>query len=104
VTQLKPDRFVIASVLFLSCGLWLIFGYCNGTAGMRLASPLSGASLNICITTNGPGAPGGIALTAIGVLLLIWALIWSIVGQFRLDGPSSKTAKPPKAWDWKDRS
>jgi hypothetical protein len=93
---LKPDRFVIGSVLFLSWGLWLIFGYCNGTAGMNLASPLSGASLNICITTNGPGAPGGIALTAVGVLLLIWALVWSIVGQFRRDGSREKRAELPK--------
>jgi hypothetical protein len=96
VNQLKPDRFVIGSVLFLSWGLWLIFGYCNGTAGMSLASPLSGASLNICITTNGPGASGGVVLTSIGALLLIWALIWSIVGQFRRDGSREKRAELPK--------
>jgi hypothetical protein len=101
---LKPDRFVIASVLFLCWGLWLIFGYCNGTAGMSVASPLSGASLNICITTKGPGAAGGVALVAMGVLLLIWALIWSIAGQFRRDESSGKAANLPRSWDWKDRS
>lgn len=96
MTELKPDRFVIGSVLFLSWGLWLIFGYCNGTVGMSAAWPLSGASLNICITTNGPGAPGGVMLTSIGVLLLIWALIWSIVGQFRRNGSREKRTELSK--------
>jgi uncharacterized membrane protein len=91
VTQMKPDRFVIASVLFLCTGLGLIFGYCNGTVGMSMATPLSGSSLNICTTTNGPGA-----LTVMGVLLLIFALIWSIVGQFRRDGAGGKRAELPK--------
>jgi hypothetical protein len=96
VTQLKPDRFVIGSVLFLSWGLWLIFGYCHGTVGMNVVFPMSGASLNICITTYGPGALGGVALTAIGVLLLIGALIWSIVGQFRRDGSREERAELPR--------
>jgi hypothetical protein len=93
---LKPDRFVIASVLFLSWGLWLIFGYGKGTAGLSLGTPLSASSLNINITTNGAGAPGGLALAMLGVLLLFWALIWSIVGQFRRDGSGSKKPELPK--------
>jgi uncharacterized membrane protein len=63
---------------------------------MSAAWPLSGASLNICITTNGPGAPGGVMLTSIGVLLLIWALIWSIVGQFRRNGSREKRTELSK--------
>jgi hypothetical protein len=97
VAQLKPDRFVIASALFLSWGLWLIFGYGKGTAGMSLGTPLSASSLKISITTNGAGAPGGLVLTMLGALLLFWALVWSIVGQFRRDGSSSKKPESPKA-------
>jgi hypothetical protein len=93
---MKPDRFVIASVLFLAWGLWLIIDYCHGAVGMNAVFPMSGASLNICITTYGPGAPGGVVLTAIGVLLLIWALIWSIVGQFRRDGSREKRTERQK--------
>jgi len=96
VTNLKPDRFVIASVLFLSWGLWLILGYCKGTAGISLGTPLSASSLNVSITSNGAGAPGGLALIALGVLLLIWALLWSIVGQFRRDKPKEQRAEQPK--------
>jgi hypothetical protein len=63
---------------------------------MSIGSPLSASLLNICITTYGPGAPGGVVLTSIGVLLLIWALVWSIVGQFRRDGSREKRPELPK--------
>lgn len=84
---MRPDRPLIVSVLCLAAGLGLIFGYCNGTAGMSAAYPLSGASLNVAITTNGPGALGGVALTALGLLLLIWAFLAAIVSQIRGAGP-----------------
>jgi hypothetical protein len=93
---IKPDRFVIASVLFLSTGLGLIFGYCNGTVGMSAAFPLSGASLNICTTTNGPGALGGVVLTVTGALLLLCALFLSILRQFPKKESSGSSIHPPK--------
>ena len=34
----------------------------------------------------GPAAIGGLGLTALGLLLLIWALICAILGQFRVIG------------------
>lgn len=83
---MKPDRFLIASVVLLTIGLYLTFGYCNGTVGMSAAYPLSAAKLNISVTTTGPGALGGPALTGLGVLLLLWALIGAVVGQIRLIG------------------
>lgn len=94
--MIKPDRFVIASVLFLSTGLGLIFGYCNGTVGMSAAFPLSGASLNICTTTNGPGALGGVVLTVTGVLLLLCALFLSILRQFPKKESSGSAIHPPR--------
>jgi hypothetical protein len=50
---------------------------------MSAAYPFSAATVNICTTTTGPGALGGVALTVLGVLLLIWALLCAIAGQFR---------------------
>ena len=76
---MRADRPLISSVLCLAAGLGLIFGYCNGTAGISAAYPLTGASVNICTTTTGPGALGGVVLTALGALLLIWALLCAIV-------------------------
>ncbi|HEY1159821.1 MAG TPA: hypothetical protein VGE83_04280 [Terracidiphilus sp.] len=81
---MRPDRSLIASVVFLAIGLGFLFGYCHGTAGLSAAIPVSGASFNLCVTTTGPGALGGFALTVLGVLLLLWATLCAIVGQVRL--------------------
>jgi hypothetical protein len=43
---------------------------------------MSGASLQMSISTAGPAAIGGMALTALGLLLMLWALVCAIVGQF----------------------
>ena len=93
---MKPDRPLIVSVLLLAAGLGLIFGYCHGTVGLNAAIPVSGASFNLCTTTTGPGALGGFALTVLGLLLLIWALVCAIMGQIRLLGPGRKREEPPK--------
>ena len=81
---MRSERPLIASVLFLATGLSLIFGYCNGTSSLNAAYPIAASVLHLDITTSGPAALGGITLTAIGVLLLIWALLGAIVGQITL--------------------
>ena len=81
---MRSERPLIASVLFLATGLSLIFGYCNGTSSLNAAYPMAASVLHLDITTAGPAALGGITLTAIGVLLLIWALLGAIVGQITL--------------------
>jgi hypothetical protein len=93
---MKPDRSLIASVAFLAIGLGILFGYCHGTAGLSAAIPVSGASFNLCITTTGPGALGGFAMTVIGVLLLLWAVFLAIMGQIRLLGPGGKREEGTK--------
>ena len=87
---MKSDRPMILSVVLLAAGLGILFGYCHGTAGLSAAIPVSGASFNLCITTTGPGALGGFALTVLGVLLLLWAVFLAIVGEIRLLGPRRK--------------
>ena len=81
---MRSERPLIACVLFLATGLSLIFGYCNGTSSLNAAYPMAASVLHLDITTSGPAALGGITLTAIGVLLLIWALLGAIVGQITL--------------------
>jgi hypothetical protein len=76
---MKSNRSLIAAVLLLAAGLGLIFFYCNGTTSMNVGYPFSGSALHIAITTLGPAAVGGVALTALGLLLLIWAFVWAIV-------------------------
>jgi hypothetical protein len=78
---MRSERPLIASVVFLATGLSLIIGYCDGTTSFNAAYPLANSALHLDITTIGPAALGGIALTAFGLLLLIWALLAAIVGQ-----------------------
>jgi hypothetical protein len=78
---MRADRPLIGAVLFLALGLGLIFGYCNGTTGMSVGFPFSGSSLQVAFTTYGPAVPGGLALVAIGLLLLLVALLAAIVGE-----------------------
>jgi hypothetical protein len=79
---MRADRPLIGAVLFLGCGLALILGYCHGTTGFNAAYPFSGSTLHIELTTVGPAVLGGVACTAIGVLLLVWAFLAAIVSLF----------------------
>jgi hypothetical protein len=87
---MRSDRPLILSILFLATGLTLIFGYGNGTAGFNAAYPVAGASLQLSIATYGPAAVGGLGLTALGLLLLAWALICGIIGQLQLIGTTPR--------------
>ncbi len=81
---MKPDRPLILSILFLAEGLTLIFGYADGTTGLSAAWPVASSTLHINVNTTGPPALGGIALLAIGVLLLLWSLLAAVVNQLML--------------------
>jgi hypothetical protein len=80
---MSSERTLIASVMFLSIGLGLIFGYCHGTAGFNAGYPLSGTSLQFSINTNGIPALAGSAATLLGILLLATAFVQAILGQAR---------------------
>ena len=86
VIVMRSDGPLILAVLALAAGLTIIFKYGVGTAGFNAAYPVSGASLQMSISTAGPAAMGGMVLTALGLLLMLWALIGAIVGQFTTFG------------------
>lgn len=87
---MRPDRPLIASVVFLATGLSLIFGYCTGATSLNAAYPLSSSALHMDITTIGPAALGGLALVGMGLLLLTWALLAAIVSQIGLLAGNSR--------------
>jgi hypothetical protein len=87
---MRSDRPLIISILLLAAGLGLIFGYCTGTAGFNAAYPFAGANLQLAITTTGPAAIGGLVLTVLGLLMMIWALICAFIGQIQLIGTGSR--------------
>jgi uncharacterized protein (DUF697 family) len=79
---MKSDGPLILAVLFLAAGLTIIFAYGTGTSGFNAAYPFAAANLNLSIATTGPAAIGGLALTALGLLVMTWALLCALVGQF----------------------
>jgi hypothetical protein len=87
VIRMKSDGPLILAVVFVAAGLVVIFSYGIGSAGFNAAYPLSGANLQLSISTAGPAAVGGMALTALGLLVLLWALICSFAGLFRPSVP-----------------
>jgi uncharacterized membrane protein len=83
---MKSDGPLILAVLFLAAGFTLIFMYGAGTAGFNAAYPFSAANLHMSISTTGPAAIGGLGFTALGLLVMIWAVICAIVQQFMVFG------------------
>lgn len=81
---MRADRPLLGAIVFLACGIGLILAYCNDATTFTAAFPFNGSSLHIDVLTNGPGAVGGVVLTAIGLLLLLWAVLAAIVGQIIL--------------------
>jgi hypothetical protein len=81
---MRADRPLLGAIVFLACGLGLIIGYCNGATSFTAAFPFTASTLHIDVLTNGPAAAGGVVLTAIGLLLLLWAVLAAIVGQIAL--------------------
>ena len=80
---MKSDGPLILAVVFLTAGLTVIFAYGTGTTAFNAAYPLSGANLQLSIATAGPAAVGGLALTALGLLILVWALVCAFIGLFQ---------------------
>jgi len=87
---MKPDRPLIVSILLLTGGLILIFGYAHGTAGLAAALPISNSTLHIDVNATGAQAMGGIALLAIGILFMAWAMLAALVSQIMNLGGSDQ--------------
>ncbi len=75
----------IVSILCFAAGIAVIFAFCTGTSGLSLAFPMSASSLHLDVTTTGPAALGGAALTFIGALLLVLTWVAAVVGLFQRD-------------------
>jgi hypothetical protein len=80
---MRSDGPLVLAVLFLAAGLTVIFAYGTGSSAFNAAYPLSGANLQLSIATVGPAAVGGLALTALGLLVMVWALVCAFVGLFQ---------------------
>lgn len=77
---MRSDGPLILALLFLAAGLTVIFHFGMGSAAFNAAYPFSAANLQLSIATTGPAAIGGLVMTAVGTLLLLWASICAFIG------------------------
>ena len=75
---MRADRPLLVSAAFLGAGLWLIFRYGVSGAGISAVLRWSNVGFHLNLAENGPAAIGGVALTAIGLLLFAWAILVAI--------------------------
>lgn len=75
---MRADRLLLASAVFLGAGLSIIFRYGTSGANVSTAVPWTNVGFHLNLAASGPAAIGGAALTAIGALLLIWAVLSSL--------------------------
>jgi hypothetical protein len=81
---MRPDRPLILAVASLATGVGLIVAYCHGATSMNVAYPFASSVLHLDLTTYGPAVLGGLALIALGVLLLAWSVLAAFVHQISL--------------------
>jgi hypothetical protein len=78
---MRPDRPLIGAVVTLAAGIAAILAYGNGTTAFNAGYPFSASLLHIDFSTNGSPVIVGVALIAVGLLLMVWALLAAFVSQ-----------------------
>lgn len=75
-------RNLVASIVFLGLGIGLVLGYSHdSTIGLTAAHPVTAASLQVIIHTDGWPAMAGVFLVVLGVLLLFIALVQAVLEE-----------------------
>ena len=80
---MRMGRVLMAAVLSLGAGLWVLFNYCSGNAGVNFSSEVAGNKVSLDLTTTGIPMLVGVPLVGIGLFLMLIAFIGAIVAQFR---------------------
>ncbi|HEY3707418.1 MAG TPA: hypothetical protein VGL22_20320 [Terracidiphilus sp.] len=79
---MRTDRWLIAALVCLVGGLWLIFAWGHGNAGFNVAIPMAATKLAIDYTSTGWPVIVGVPLILIGILLMVGAFITAVIAQF----------------------
>jgi hypothetical protein len=93
---MRTGRVLIAAVLFLGVGVWVLFAYCHGSAGLNFSSDLTGNKVSLDLTTVGTPMLVGLPLVGIGMLLMLISFISAIVIQFRKPPEVSREDEAPR--------
>ena len=75
---MRAERPLLASAAFLAAGLWILFYYGTASSGISAAVPWSNSNFHLSLMVDGPAAMGGVVLTVIGILFLIWAILGAL--------------------------
>jgi len=75
---MRAERPLLASTAFLAAGLTTLFYYGTAGSGLSAAIPWSDSHFHLNLVVDGPAAIGGVVLTVIGVLFLIWAILGAL--------------------------
>ena len=93
---MRTGRMLIAAVLFLGAGVWVLFAYCNGNVGVTFGDSLTANKLTVNITTAGLPMLVGLPLMFLGSLLMLIGFLSAIVMQFRGPREAPREAETPR--------
>ena len=93
---MRPDRWLIAALLFIGSGIWMILAWCHGTVGLNFAYPFDGTKLAFDVTSVGVPVIVGIPLVFLGLLFMLIALLASLVAQVQSPAPTGSRQREPE--------
>ncbi len=73
------EKLTLASIVFLAIGLAWIISFWNGSVGFSAAHPVTASKFAMDVTVTGGPALGGIALTVIGAVMLLFCAVMAVV-------------------------
>lgn len=76
---MNREKLIVGSVLFLAIGLAWIISYWNGSIGFNAAHPIAGSVFSMNITVTGWPALGGVLLSLLGALLLLFSGVVAVI-------------------------
>jgi hypothetical protein len=93
---MRIDRWLIAALLFIGSGVWLILAWCHGTVGFNFAYPFDGTKLAFDVTSVGFPVIVGIPLVALGLLFMLIALLAALIAQFHSADSTAPRSREPE--------
>lgn len=76
---MNREKLTLGSVLFLAIGVTWIISFWNGSVGFNAAHPVAGSKFAMDVTVTGWPALGGVVLSGIGVIMLLFTAVMAVI-------------------------